>query len=109
MANEIYLRYEDYDGFIIIHGTDTMAYTASALSFMFQNLNKPVVITGSQLPVSHSRTDAIMNLSNAIHIAGNAAFGLPMIPEVSICFYDRLVRGIMDIPEELVKSSVVSA
>jgi L-asparaginase len=93
MANEIYLRYEDYDGFIIIHGTDTMAYTASALSFMFQNLNKPVVITGSQLPVSHSRTDAIMNLSNAIHIAGNAAFGLPMIPEVSICFYDRLVRG----------------
>jgi len=93
MAEEIEKRYDRYDGFIIIHGTDTMAYTASGLSFIFQNLGKPVVLTGSQLPISHSRTDAIMNLSNAIHIAGYKAFGLPCIPEVSICFYDRLLRG----------------
>lgn len=93
MAEEINQRYNDYDGFIIIHGTDTMAYTASGLSFIFQNLAKPVVLTGSQLPISHSRTDAISNLSNAIHIAGYKAFGLPCIPEVSICFHDRLIRG----------------
>lgn len=93
MAGEIYSRHDDYDGFIIIHGTDTMAYTASALSFIFQDLQKPVVLTGSQLPVSHSRTDAVMNLSNAIHVAAYKAFDLPLIPEVSICFYDRLLRG----------------
>jgi L-asparaginase len=93
MGDVIFKNYENYDGFIIIHGTDTMAYTASALSFVFQNLAKPVVLTGSQLPISHSRTDAIMNLSNAIHIAGYKAFNLPCIPEVSICFYDRLLRG----------------
>lgn len=93
MAKEIEKRYHQYDGFIIIHGTDTMSYTASGLSFIFQNLSKPVVITGSQLPISHSRTDAILNLSNAIHIAAYKAFGLPLIPEVCICFYDRLLRG----------------
>jgi len=93
MAKEIEKRYDDFDGFIIIHGTDTMAYTASGLSFIFNNLNKPVVLTGSQLPISHSRTDAITNFSNAIHIAGAKAFGLPPINEVSICFNDRLLRG----------------
>jgi L-asparaginase len=85
--------YSNYDGFIIIHGTDTMAYTASALSFAFQNLSKPVVLTGSQLPIFHPRTDAINNLSNAIHIAAAKVFGLPIIPEVLICFNDTLLRG----------------
>lgn len=93
MAEEIEKRYNDFDGFIIIHGTDTMAYTASGLSFMFSNLNKPVVLTGSQLPISHSRTDAITNFSNAIHIAGAKAFDLPAINEVTVCFNDRLLRG----------------
>lgn len=93
MAEAIESRYEEFDGFIIIHGTDTMAYTASGLSFIFQNLAKPVVLTGSQLPISHSRTDAIMNFSNAIHIAGAKAFGLEPINEVTVCFNDRLLRG----------------
>jgi L-asparaginase len=93
MAKEIEKRYNDFDGFIIIHGTDTMAYTASGLSFIFENLGKPVVLTGSQLPISHSRTDAIVNFSNAIHIAGAKAFDLPPINEVMICFNDRLLRG----------------
>lgn len=93
MAKEIEARYDDFDGFIIIHGTDTMAYTASGLSFLFENLSKPVVITGSQLPISHSRTDAITNFSNAIHIAGAKAFNLPVINEVVVCFNDRLFRG----------------
>ncbi len=85
--------YHNYDGFIIIHGTDTMAYTASALSFALQNLGKPIVITGSQLPIFHPRTDAVSNLSNAIHIAAAKVFNLPIIPEVLICFNDKLLRG----------------
>ena len=93
MAEAIESRYDDFDGFIIIHGTDTMAYTASGLRFIFQNLAKPVVLTGSQLPISHSRTDAIMNFSNAIHIAGAKAFGLQPIKEVTVCFNDTLLRG----------------
>ncbi len=86
-------NYINSDGFIIIHGTDTMAYTASALSFALQNLGKPVVLTGSQLPIFHPRTDAISNLSNAIHIAAAKVFNLPVIPEVLICFNDKLLRG----------------
>ncbi len=93
MAEVIQHHYDNFDGFIIIHGTDTMAYTAAGLSFMFENLSKPVVLTGSQLPISHSRTDAISNFSNAIHIAGAKAFSLPVINEVVICFNDRLFRG----------------
>ncbi|MCC6720703.1 MAG: asparaginase [Bacteroidia bacterium] len=86
-------NYFNHDGFIIIHGTDTMAYTASFLSFAIQNLTKPIVLTGSQLPVLHSRTDAIQNLSNAIHIAASDLFGIKNIPEVLICFNDKLMRG----------------
>lgn len=93
MADIIYSRYPEFDGFIIIHGTDTMAYTASMLSFFFENLGKPIVLTGSQLPISHARTDALNNFSNSIHIAGARLFGLCDIPEVSICFNDRLLRG----------------
>jgi L-asparaginase len=93
MAEIIASVYDAYDGFVILHGTDTMAYTASALSFMFQNLGKPVVITGSQLPVSAVRTDAVLNLMNAIFIAGCQASDLPLIPEVVIAFADKIVRG----------------
>lgn len=93
MAAVIEKNYTSYDGFIIIHGTDTMAYTASVLSFIFENLSKPVVLTGSQLPISDPRTDAVNNFSNSIHIAAGPCFGLPVIPEVTICFNDRLLRG----------------
>jgi len=93
ISHIIFENYNHFDGFIIIHGTDTMAYTASALSFVFQNLNKPVVLTGSQLPIFHPRTDGIGNLSNAIHIAAANVFNLPVIPEVLICFNDKLLRG----------------
>lgn len=85
--------YDDYDGFVILHGTDTMAFTSSALSFMFENLGKPVVITGSQLPISSARTDAVLNLINAVYIAGYKATDLPLIPEVVIAFADRIIRG----------------
>ncbi len=93
MARAIGDAYTSYDGFVILHGTDTMAYTASALSFLLQNLDKPVVLTGSQLPIFHSRTDAIMNFTTAINIAGYRATGLPRVPEVVICFGDVLLRG----------------
>ncbi len=93
MAAGIEKVYNEYDGFVILHGTDTMAYTASALSFLFENLAKPVVITGSQLQISHERTDGVMNLVNAVHIAGWKSTGLPCIPEVVVCFADKLLRG----------------
>lgn len=93
IAEIIYREYDKYDGFVILHGTDTMAFTASALSFIFENLNKPVVITGSQLPISDTRTDAVINLVNAVHIAGYKATDLPKIPEVVISFADKILRG----------------
>ena len=93
IAHRIEDNYELNDGFVIIHGTDTLAYTASALSFIFENLSKPIVLTGAQLPIFHPRTDGIVNLSNAIYIAGYKSFNLPCIPEVSICFNDDLLRG----------------
>jgi L-asparaginase len=93
MANSIKEVYEEYDGFVILHGTDTMAFTASALSFIFENLGKPVVITGSQLPISDTRTDAVMNLVNAIMVAAYKATALPKISEVVIVFADKILRG----------------
>lgn len=93
MAEKIEAVYHDNDGFVILHGTDTMAYTASGLAFIFENLAKPVVVTGSQLPISDTRTDAVMNLVNAVEIAGYKASGLPRIPEVIVCFADRILRG----------------
>lgn len=93
MAQGIEAVYDEYDGFVILHGTDTMAFTSSALSFMFENLAKPVVISGSQLPISQTRTDGVQNFINAIHIAGYKATDLPLIPEVIIVFADRIVRG----------------
>jgi L-asparaginase len=93
LADIIAKHYSLYDGFVVIHGTDTMAYSASALSFMLENLSKPVIFTGAQLPISHPRTDAINNLSNSIHLAACKTFGLPLIPEVCICFNDRILRA----------------
>ena len=93
MATMIEAVYDQYDAFILLHGTDTMAFTSSALSFMFENLGKPVVITGSQRPIAAERTDAVANLVNAIHVAGYKAANLPLIPEVVIVFADRILRG----------------
>lgn len=87
-------HYEAYDGFVILHGTDTMAYTASALSFMLENLSKPVVLTGSQLPIGMLRTDGKENLITAIEIAAaKRADGTAMVPEVCIFFESELMRG----------------
>ena len=81
LVNIIAQHYEEADGFVILHGTDTMAYTASALSFMLEGLNKPVVLTGSQLPIGVLRTDGKENLINAIELAAaQDANGSPMVP-----------------------------
>jgi len=94
MAKTVYDRYNDYDGFVILHGTDTMSYSASALSFMLENLSKPVVFTGSQLPVGVLRSDAKENLLTAIEIAAaKDEDGNPIVPEVTIYFEDRLFRA----------------
>ena len=86
-------EYEQYDGFIILHGTDTMSFSASALSFMLEDLGKPVIFTGSQLPVSTLRTDAKENLISAIEIAATDKDGSPLVPEVCIYFEFKLFRG----------------
>lgn len=86
-------NYPDYDGFVILHGTDTMAYTASALSFILENLAKPVILTGSQLPIGMMRSDAKENLLTAIEIATAYEDGRAVVPEVSIFFEDTLFRG----------------
>lgn len=87
-------NYNDYNGFVVLHGTDTMAYTASALSFMLQNLSKPVIITGSQLPIGEVRTDGEENLITALQIAAaRDADGRPMVREVAILFENYLWRG----------------
>lgn len=87
-------RYDDFDGFVVLHGTDTMAYTASALSYMLENLTKPVVFTGSQLPIGQLRTDGKENLITAVEIASaKDAEGRVMVPEVGICFGSHLLRG----------------
>jgi len=86
-------HYQEYDGFVILHGTDTMAYTASALSYMLENLNKPVVFTGAQLPLSEVRSDARENLVTAIEIAAVRKNGNPLVKEVCIYFNHALMRG----------------
>lgn len=94
LANLIFENYKRFDGFVILHGTDTMAYSASALSFMLENLNKPVVFTGSQLPIGVLRSDARENLLTAIEIAAaQDEEGDPIVPEVTIFFEDRLFRA----------------
>ena len=94
LAGLIRERYEQYDGFVILHGTDTMAYSASALSFMLDNLCKPVIFTGSQLPVGRPRTDGKENLISAVEIAAaKDSYGAAVVPEVCICFNSQLFRG----------------
>ncbi|MFM2190608.1 MAG: L-asparaginase 1 [Bacteroidota bacterium] len=93
MAEIIKKNYDKYTGFVILHGTDTMAYTASALSFMLENLSKPVVITGAMLPVREVRTDARENLITAIEIAAHTEKGKPFVPEVCVYFDYLLFRG----------------
>lgn len=88
LAQDIFDRRDDFDGFVVLHGTDTMAYTASALSFMLEGLAKPVILTGSQIPLSEIRNDAKDNLITAVYIAGNYD-----IPEVCVYFEQKLLRG----------------
>lgn len=93
LARLIKQHYGQYDGFVVLHGSDTMAYTASALSFMLENLNKPVVLTGSQLPMGMIRTDGRDNFLAAIEIAAAREDDTPIVPEVCIYFENRLMRG----------------
>ena len=94
MARIIRDNYNKYDGFVILHGTDTMSYSASALSFMLENLAKPVIFTGSQIPIGILRTDGRENLITAIEIAGaHDQSGKPLVPEVALYFQNRLFRG----------------
>lgn len=94
LAELIEEKYDDYDGFVILHGTDTMAYSASVLSFMIEGLTKPVVFTGSQLPIGTPRTDGKENLISSVEIAAaKNAEGHALVPEVCICFDNILMRG----------------
>jgi L-asparaginase len=93
IATIIEEKYNDFDGFVILHGSDTMSYSASAMSFMLENLAKPVVFTGSQLPIGDLRTDAKENLITAIQIASLQQKGKPVIKEVCLYFEYKLYRG----------------
>jgi L-asparaginase len=93
MAEIIENHYDRFDGFVILHGTDTLFYSASALSFMLEGLNKPVVFTGSQLPIGVVRTDGKENLITAIEIASDYRKGKPVVPEVAVYFEYKLMRG----------------
>jgi L-asparaginase len=93
LARLIGEHYNTHDGFVVLHGTDTMAYTASALSFMLQGLGKPVVFTGAQLPISEPRSDARENLITALEVASARADGKAVVPEVCIFFNYELLRG----------------
>ena len=94
LAELIENKYDEYDGFVILHGTDTMAYSASALSFMIEGLTKPVIFTGSQLPIGSPRTDGKENLISSVEIAAaKDENGNALVPEVCICFDSILMRG----------------
>lgn len=93
LAGIIKANYEKYDGFVVLHGSDTMAYTASALSFLLENLNKTVVLTGSQIPLGVIRSDGRDNFINSIEIAAAKTDGIAMVPEVCVYFENRLYRG----------------
>ncbi|MDR2065323.1 MAG: type I asparaginase [Prevotellaceae bacterium] len=93
IATIIKNNYDLYDGFVILHGTDTMSYSASALSFMLENLNKPVIFTGAQLPIDSVRADGRENILAAIEIAASQQNGKPTVPEVCIFFENKLFRG----------------
>ncbi len=87
IAGEIKKNYENYDGFVVTHGTDTLAYTSAALSYLIQGANKPIVITGSQLPIGSMNTDGISNLRNSILMAGQELGG------VFVVFDDKVIIG----------------
>ena len=93
IAEAIEANYGEYDGFVVLHGTDTMAYSASAMSFMLEGLTKPVIFTGSQLPIGLLRTDGRENLITAIEIAATQYNDRPAVPEVCIYFDNKLTRG----------------
>lgn len=94
LVNLVQEKYDEYDGFVILHGTDTMAYSASALSFMIEGLTKPVIFTGSQLPIGTPRTDGKENLISSVEIAAaKDEHGHALVPEVCICFDNVLIRG----------------
>lgn len=93
LAELIESHYETHQGFVVLHGSDTMSYSASALSFMLENLNKPVIFTGSQLPIGDLRTDAKENLITAIHLASLQQNNIPIIKEVGLYFEYKLFRG----------------
>lgn len=93
MARLVEENYNDFDGFVILHGTDTMAYSASALSYMLENLQKPVIFTGAQVPIGRVRTDARENLISALQIAATKVDGGGTVPEVCIYFHNLLLRG----------------
>ena len=93
LAEIIEKNYHQYDGFVVLHGSDTLAYSASVLSFMLENLSKPVVFTGSQLPIGAIRTDAKENLITAIQIAAMREGDAPLIQEVGLCFAHKLLRA----------------
>lgn len=86
-------NYSQYDGFVVLHGTDTMSYTASALSFMLQNLTKPIILTGSQLPIGTLRSDGKLNLITALEIAAARHKSKAIVPEVCVYFENHLYRG----------------
>jgi L-asparaginase len=88
IARDISMHYDDYDGFVVLHGTDTMAYTASALAFLLPDTRKPVVVTGSQIPLCEVRNDARENIITSLLVAGDLD-----LPEVCLCFGERLLRG----------------
>lgn len=93
IAEIIEENYQRFDGFVVLHGTDTMAYSASALSFMLEDLAKPVIFTGAQLPIGELRTDGKENLITSIVIAADKEYGNPVVPEVCIYFESKLSRG----------------
>ena len=93
LAEIIRDKYAQYDGFVVLHGTDTMSFSASALSYALQNLDKPVVFTGSQIPIGVMRTDGRENLITAIELAAARLDGKPAVPEVSLYFQNKLFRG----------------
>ncbi len=93
IAKIIKANYSSYDGFVVLHGTDTLAYTSSALSFILDNLSKPVVITGAQKPIGEARSDAVQNLITSIEIAAARTMGNEVVGEVCVFFRDELYRG----------------
>lgn len=94
IGSKIHQNYNEYHGFVVLHGTDTMAYTASALSFMFQGLQKPIVFTGAQLPIGKVRNDARRNLVSALQVASDYdENGIAKVREVCICFNDKVIRA----------------